>query len=149
MPIAAGPDPAADPDLPRSERAWHRASARRAAGLALAAALAAAPLLAGCGPGSSGHAAVSTASTARACSQLSEALADGPDPDADPVGYAEAQIKPLQDIQSPDQALRTAIGDLASAYARVFASNGKSATANSAVTTASRKVDAICPGATS
>jgi hypothetical protein len=125
MPIAAGPDPAADPDLPRSERARHRASARRAAGLALAAALAAAPLLAGCGPGSSGHAAVSTAST------------------------AEAQIKPLQDIQSPDQALRTAIGDLASAYARVFASNGKSATANSAVTTASRKVDAICPGATS
>jgi hypothetical protein len=38
---------------------------------------------------------------------------------------------------------------LATAYARVFESNGKSSAAARAVATQSRKVNAICPGAAS
>jgi hypothetical protein len=63
------------------------------------------------------------------------------------VGYAEAQIGPLRALGTGDTALRTAIGHLASAYAAVYATGAKSATAAKAVTAASRKVNAICPGA--
>jgi len=120
---------------------------RYAAGLVLALSLAAAPLLAACGSGTahaSGSAAVSSA-----CAQVSAALSDGPDPGADPVGYAEAQIKPLRAITTSDSSLRSAIGALATAYADVFSSNDKNAAATKAVTTASKKVNAICPGAAS
>jgi hypothetical protein len=51
-------------------------------------------------------------------------LSDGPDPDADPVGYADA-------------------------YSEFFASNGKSSNAKEAVAVASKKLDSICPGAAS
>jgi len=76
-------------------------------------------------------------------------LSDGPDPGADPVGYAEAQILPLRQISSADPALRAAISMLADAYQQFFASDGKSSNAKEAVTVASRKLDAICPGAAS
>ena len=36
------------------------------------------------------------------CQQLNAVFSDGPDPDADPVGYALSQIKPLQAIHSSD-----------------------------------------------
>jgi len=73
-------------------------------------------------------------------------LSDGPDPGADPVGYAEAQVLPLRDIHTSDKALGTAIGDLASAYEQLFTTNGATA-AKHAVSEASDKVNAICPGA--
>jgi len=110
----------------------------------IAAALMAAVL---CSCGSSGHSAASA--TQDTCQRVSAVLSDGPDPDADPVGYAEAQINPLRQINAPDQALHTAIGQLADAYQQVFASNGTSSSARQAVAAASKKVDAICPGATS
>jgi hypothetical protein len=147
MPIAPGLAPATDSELPRPDRTSRRITVRRATGLALAAALTAAPLLAGCGSGSSGNPAAAAA-TAKACTLVSEDLSDGPDPGADPVGYAEAQIKPLQGVRTSDPALHTAIAGLAAAYQQVFATNA-SAPANRAVTAASKKVDAICPGATS
>jgi hypothetical protein len=117
-------------------------------GLALVASLAAALFLAACGSGS-GQAPSAASAAPAACTQISATLSDGPDPGADPVGYAEAQIKPLRAIKTPDPALGAAIGDLASAYASVFAADGKSATATRAVAAASKKVNAICPGATS
>jgi len=117
-------------------------------GLALVASLAAALLLAACGSGS-GRAASSAPAVPAACTQVSAALSDGPDPGADPVGYAEAQIKPLQAIRTGDTVLRAAVSRLASAYAAVYATDGKSATATRAVAAASKKVNAICPGATS
>ena len=76
-------------------------------------------------------------------------LSDGPDPDADPVGYAEAQILPLGQIHTTDAPLRTAIGRLAGAYKAFFASNGTSGSAKLAVASASKQVNAICPGAAS
>ncbi len=89
------------------------------------------------------------AATANTCQQVSAVLSDGPDPDADPVGYAEAQILPLRRINAPDQALRSVIGQLANAYQQFFASNGNSSNAKEAVAVASEKLNSLCPGATS
>jgi hypothetical protein len=121
---------------------------RRAAGLGIALVALAVPILTACGS-SPARSAASGVSVSATCTAVSAALSDGPDPDADPVGYAEAQIKPLRAIHASDQKLRAAIGDLAVAYARVFAGNGSSAAASKAVTAAAAKVNAICPGAAS
>ena len=83
------------------------------------------------------------------CQQVSAVLSDGPDPGADPVGYAEAQILPLRHISAPNPALHAAIDQLADAYQQFFASNGKSTSAKQAVTEASNKLNSICPGAAS
>jgi hypothetical protein len=91
----------------------------------------------------------STATLRSACSQVSAVLSDGPDPDADPVGYAEAQILPLGQIRTTDTPLRAAIGRLASAFKAFFASNGSSATPKQAVTAASKQINAFCPSAAS
>jgi hypothetical protein len=125
-----------------------RRHGRRAAGLGIALVALAVPILTACGSGPA-RSAASGVSVSATCTALSAALSDGPDPDADPVGYAEAQIKPLGAIQTSDQALRVAIRDLAAAYAQVFASNGTSSAAGKAVTAAASRVNAICPGTAS
>jgi hypothetical protein len=89
------------------------------------------------------------AATKNTCQQISAVLGDGPDPDADPVGYAEAQIIPLRRINAPDQALRGVISQLAHAYQQFFASNGKSSNAKEAIALASKKLNSLCPGAAS
>jgi hypothetical protein len=91
----------------------------------------------------------SAPTVASTCQQVSAVLSDGPDPDADPVGYAEAQILPLRQISVSGQALRTAINQLADAYQQFYASNGKSSDAQEAVAVASKKLDSTCPGAAS
>jgi hypothetical protein len=75
-------------------------------------------------------------------------LSDGPDPGADPVGYAEAQILPLRQIKTTDKSLRRAIDDLASAYHQFFRTNGGTV-AKQAVSRAVDDVNSICPGAAS
>jgi hypothetical protein len=102
-----------------------------------------------CACSSSSPARASARAAASTCQQVSAVLSDGPDPDADPVGYAEAQVLPLRQISVSDQALSTAITQLADAYQQFFASNGKSSNAREAVAVASKKLDSICPGATS
>jgi hypothetical protein len=91
----------------------------------------------------------SRAALRSACRQVSAVLSDGPDPDADAVGYAEAQILPLGQIRTADAPLRAAIGRLALAYREFFASNGTSGAAKLAVAAASTQVNALCPGAAS
>ena len=91
----------------------------------------------------------STAAVRTTCTQVSAVLSDGPDPDADPVGYAEAQILPLGQIRTSDAALRAAIGKLASAYQEFFDSNGASSSAKLAVASASKRINSLCPGAAS
>ena len=101
---------------------------------------------------SSGSAAGGTASTAAVhatCAQVSAVLSDGPDPDSDPVGYAEAQILPLGQIRTSDAQLRAAIGKLAGAYRTFFDSNGNSASAKLAVAAASKRINSFCPGSAS
>jgi hypothetical protein len=83
------------------------------------------------------------------CAQVSAVLSDGPDPDSDPVGYAEAQILPLGQIHTSDAQLRAAIGKLASAYRAFLDSNGGSSSAKLAVAAASKRINSFCPGAAS
>jgi hypothetical protein len=100
--------------------------------------------LAACGSSGSGPA---QAVLARTCQQVTAVLSDGPDPGSDPVGYAEAQILPLRQIHTSDPTLRVAITKLASAYSGFFTSDGKSASATSAVTTATARINKLCRGA--
>jgi len=97
--------------------------------------------LAACG--SSGH---TSAALDRTCQNLSAVLSDGPDPSADPVGFAEAQILPLRQVHTDDVSLQHAVQQLDAAYQQTFESDG-AATAERAVATASAHLDAICPGA--
>jgi len=97
--------------------------------------------LAACG--SSGR---SSAALDRACQNLSAVLSDGPDPAADPVGYAEAQILPLRQVHTDDPTLQQAVRHLDAAYQETFETDG-APTAERAVDSASARLDAICPGA--
>jgi hypothetical protein len=83
-----------------------------------------------------------------ACQKVSATLSDGPDPDADPIGHAQAQVLPLRAIHTSDQDLQSAIDDLSKAYQSFVTDNGDAA-AKKGVTTAEQHVDAFCPGATS
>lgn len=140
MTIPADP-PAPLPPRRRRLRSW----GPPAAGLALIPMLA----LAACGGSAGTSASAGAASTRQSCQQIGAVLADGPDPDADPAGYAEAQILPLRQVHIADQPLKTAVGQLDSAYQHLFSSNGSSTAAVKAVAAASKKVNAICPGAAS
>jgi len=91
----------------------------------------------------------SAAVIAATCEQVSGVLSDGPDPDADPVGFAEAHILLLRQINTTDQALRGALSQLADANQKLVASKGKSANAKEAIAVASKKLNSICPGAAS
>jgi hypothetical protein len=91
----------------------------------------------------------SAATIAATCEQVSGVLSDGPDPDADPVGFAEAHILLLRQISTTDQALRGALSQLAGANQKFVASNGKSANVKEAIAVASKKLNSICPGAAS
>jgi len=91
----------------------------------------------------------SAATIAATCEQVSGVLSDGPDPDADPVGFAEAHILLLRQVDTTDQALRGALSQLADANQKFVASNGKSANAREAIAVASKKLNPICPGAAS
>jgi hypothetical protein len=113
------------------------------------AALGLAALLGACSSQAPAAKPVSAAAVRATCTKVSAVLSDGPDPDADPVGYAEAQILPLGQIRTSDVRLRAAIGKLASAYRTFFDSNGSSSTAKLAVATASKQINSFCPGAAS
>lgn len=85
---------------------------------------------------------------AASCQAVTAALANGPDPDADPVGYAEAQVLPLQNIDTSDAGLHTAILQLSSAYQSFYKDNG-SASSKKLVGAAEKNVDHYCPRAAS
>jgi len=119
-------------------------------GIPLAVAVVAAFGLTACSSAKSTPSASGTAAVAAvvACGQVGAALSDGPDPDADPLGYAEAQVIPLRQIHTRDTVLQGAIGKLAAAYQEFFTSNGTK-TAKEAVSVASSAINTICPGAAS
>ena len=81
------------------------------------------------------------------CQQVSAVLSDGPDPDVDPLGYAQAQIRPLEQIHASGQTLSKAIRTLASAYGRCGVANGTDQAAKSALTAAISRINSLCPGA--
>jgi hypothetical protein len=82
------------------------------------------------------------------CTSVTDVLADGPDPDADPVGYAEAQVLPLRQLTISDAALHNAVLALAGAYETYSTSSSSTRAASSAaVTKAENEVNKICPQA--
>jgi hypothetical protein len=111
------------------------------------------PLAAACSSTSStATASASLLGTARQqqCTSVADVLSDGPDPGADPVGYAQAQVLPLRQLKITDPPLSTAVKTLASAYAAYTTSAGPAkAAASSRVSKAEDAVNAICPGAAS
>lgn len=112
---------------------------RRGWACAAATAVAAATLLAGCGG-------TTVPSVATQCAKVTAVLSDGPDPAADGVGYALAQILPLRELSLPAGRLRTDVRTLSRAYATYYIDDGAQR-ARPAVDAAEAAVNAICPGA--
>jgi hypothetical protein len=83
------------------------------------------------------------------CQRLTAVLSNGPDPDADPVGYAQAQVIQLRRIELSNKQLRRSVRQLATAYAAYSKSDGKSKPAKAEVKRAVKAVNAVCPGAAS
>jgi hypothetical protein len=115
---------------------------RSSAGVTVALALAV--LLAACGS-SSKSTASSVLTRRQACKQVEAVLSDGPEPEADPIGYAQAQVLPLRKIHASETQLAGAIGELASAYRQFTASKG-STSAQARVNSATRAIKTLCPG---
>jgi hypothetical protein len=104
-------------------------------------------VLVACGLGACGSATSSAGAVGATCRQVGAALSDGPDPSIDPVGYAEAQIRPLRAIETSDAPLERTIARLASAYQTYWRADGVGASARRAVAAAAAALDAFCPGA--
>lgn len=79
------------------------------------------------------------------CKQVEAVLSDGPAQEADPLGYAQAQILPLGQIHTTDAQLGGAIDGLVVAY-RKFVSSDGSSSAKSTVSAASKTIGTLCPG---
>ena len=83
------------------------------------------------------------------CTDITDVLSDGPDPTADPVGYAQAQILPLEQLSlGGDESMHTAVDRLDAAFTAFVGAHG-SAQAQSAVqvTSAEDALNVLCPGA--
>ena len=84
------------------------------------------------------------------CTSVANVLSDGPDPDADPVGYAQAQVLPLRQLSISDASLHRAVLTLAGAYETFSTSSSSTRAASAAaVTKAENEVNKICPQAAS
>ncbi len=129
--------------IDRASRGRATAPPRRRAGTAATILLLMA-LLAACG--SSSKPTLSSAQVKeQTCKHLEAVLSDGPEPEADPVGYAQAQILPLRHVHATDVKLAGAIAGLASAY-QEFSSRNGSTHAKEAVSAATRTLETLCPG---
>jgi hypothetical protein len=102
-----------------------------------------------CGSSSSSSSSATTASAVQQdCTAISDVLSDGPDPDADSVGYAQAQVLPLRQLQIGDASLHRDVLALAAAYQAFSTGSGAGgATAAAAVARAENSVNSICPQA--
>jgi len=130
-------------------QAWPGRAAARQLGLLALAGLAAATVAA-CSSAQATSSGTALYGSARSqqCTAVADVLSDGPDPTADPAGYAEAQVLPLHQLRLTITPLRTAVTRLAGAYQAYAASTGAAGTAAALqVSRAEAAVNAICPGA--
>ena len=131
----------------------HHASPTRQALIRASAGTAAAFLalaVAACGSASSQTSSTAALGTAvqQDCTTISDVLSDGPDPGADPVGYAQAQVLPLRQLTISDATLHDAVLSLATAYEKFSTSTGPTrAAAALVVAKAEDEVNKICPQA--
>jgi hypothetical protein len=131
----------------------HLAPAARLATIASASAAAAllAIALAACGSSGSSPSSSSAllgSAVQQDCTAVADVLSDGPDPDADSVGYAQAQVLPLRQLKVSDATLSRDVQALAGAYQAFSSGSGAGRpTAAAAVAKAENSVNSICPQA--
>ena len=101
-----------------------RRTARLLALLALAAVTSA--TVAACSSSSSTTASATSSASALSqdCTAVTDVLADGPDPTADSVGYAQAQILPLKQLTLADAKVKSAVTRLDAAFTAFVAAKG-------------------------
>jgi hypothetical protein len=110
------------------------------------------PLWAACGSGSpsssggSGGGAALGPSSESVCQQLNGVLSDGPDPGADPVGYALSQILPLTHVHGADARVAATVEGLIAADRALVASKGADAAASKAIAADDASLNRVCPG---
>jgi hypothetical protein len=98
--------------------------------------------------GNSSASSSSLSAKEQGCTAVSDVLADGPDPDVDPVGYAEAQVLPLGQLKLSDATLSQAVSRLDAAYKAFSATDGAKGTAAAIkVSAGETALNAICPNA--
>jgi hypothetical protein len=128
----------------RLSHRWRRGAVGALAAAAIVVTLAAC----GSSPGSATNTKLLGTTRQQQCTSVSDVLSDGPDPGADPVGYAEAQVLPLRQLKLTDPSLSKAVKTLAAAYEAYATSSGSAnASAKLNVSKAEDAVNAICPGA--
>ena len=104
------------------------------------------PLLAAaCGAGGPGGGAP-MAAPAALCQKLMAVLSDGPDPGADPVGYALSQIQPLGQIHTSDGPVGATLSSLIAADRALVRTDGGGHAAKKAIARAFDALNASCPG---
>jgi hypothetical protein len=107
-------------------------------------------LVTACGSSSSRSSATSILGSAvqQDCTSIADVLSDGPDPSADSVGYAQAQVLPLRQLTISDAALHRDVLALASAYQAFSTGSGAGGTAAALhVAKAENAINSICPEA--
>jgi hypothetical protein len=93
-----------------------------------------------------GGAAVAKAPAAL-CNELNAVLSDGPDPSADPVGYALSQILPLQQqVHASDTSVMATVNQLIAADQAFYNSNGADKSAGATIQEDYKAIDKACPG---
>jgi hypothetical protein len=124
--------------------------ALRPRGMALASVAVAVPLWVACGTSSPSGAAVRSAHAPTAvCNKILAVLSDGPDPDADPVGYALSQILPLGQIHTTDHSVSTTLQSLIKADKALVKSKGSDKAAKTGIKKADKSLNKACPGVAS
>jgi hypothetical protein len=105
------------------------------------------PLLAACSSSSSAGNSSQTQPSAAVCQKVLGVLSDGPDPDADPVGYALSQIAPLGQIHTSDNALAQKLTDLITADRALVKASGSDHSATKSIAKDDADLNKVCPGA--
>ena len=126
-------------------------TARVLAALALAAATSASAAACSSSSTTTASPASSASALSQDCTALSDVLSDGPDPTADSVGYAQAQILPLKQLKLNESNVQSAVNRLETAFTAFVAASDPSTQTQAAVqvTSAENAVNALCPGASS
>jgi hypothetical protein len=118
---------------------------RRRRRLSLASVAVAVPLLAACSSSGSGGGAAAAKAPAPFCSKLLAVLSDGPDPGADPVGYALSQIEPLGGIHDGGSRQAT-VTSLIAADKDLVSSEGRDPAAAATIKGDYKTLNDACPG---
>jgi hypothetical protein len=117
--------------------------------MALASVALAVPLWAACGSTGSGGGAANGHPSSAVCQKILAVLSDGPDPDADPVGYALSQILPLGQVRTADLTVSATLHSLIEADRALVKSNGSDKTATADIKKADTSLNTACPGVAS